>query len=112
MRITPFKVVQAQIALSIAMAMLCGAFASKPSNAALSALAGGAIGWIPSALFALRLSVQMSVASWVVGEGMKIGLTIAMFVAAAVFFPALNWLALLGAYIVVLKVYWVALILR
>lgn len=94
------------------MAMLWGVFASEPSHAARSALIGGAIGWIPSALFALRLSARVSVASWVVGELIKIGLTIALFVAAAVFLPALNWLALLVTYIVVLKTYWVALILR
>ncbi len=112
MRITPFKVVQAQIALSVTMAVLFGAFASKPGNAVLSALTGGAIGWIPAALFALRLSTRVSAASWVVGEVMKIGLTIAMFVAAGVCLPAINWLALLVTYIVVLKVYWGVLILR
>ncbi len=48
----------------------------------------------------------------VVGEAVKMGLTLAMFVAIAVGYPGVLWLPLLVTYLVALKTYWLALALH
>src|ERR1700712_1704241 len=82
-RVTPFKVVAAQMGLSLWATLAWWLFYSPPGAAALSAFLGGAICWVPSATFAARLKARSgaeSVASWVIGEAIKMGVTIAMFV--------------------------------
>ena len=54
-RVTPFKVVAAQMVLSLGATLLWWLFYKPPGAAALSAFLGGAICWVPSALFAARL---------------------------------------------------------
>ena len=114
-RVTPFKVVAAQMVVSLIAALVCWQFLRQPGDAARSALLGGAICWVPGALFALRLrsvSLQRSMFGWMVGEAIKMGVTIAMFVAIARYVPDVRWLPLLITYLVALKTYWVALALR
>src|SRR5476649_2587738 len=81
-RVTPFKVVAAQMVLSLGATLLWWLFYKAPGDAALSAFLGGAICWIPGALFAARLrtlSGAKTVMSWMIGEALKMGTTIAMF---------------------------------
>jgi ATP synthase protein I len=52
------------------------------------------------------------VAGLVTGEIIKIIATIAMFFLAIVFYPDLDWLPLLLTYVLALKCYWLAWILR
>ncbi|RKP59338.1 ATP synthase subunit I [Pararobbsia silviterrae] len=114
-RVTPFKVVAAQMVVSLVAALICWQFLSRPGDAARSALLGGAICWVPGALFALRLrgfGSQQSVVGLMVGEAIKMGVTVAMFVVIAEFVPDVRWLPLLLTYLVALKTYWVALALR
>jgi ATP synthase protein I len=114
-RVTPFKVVAAQMVVSLVAALVCWQFLRQPGAAARSALLGGAICWVPGALFALRLRMvghRQSMFGWMVGEAIKMGVTIAMFVAIAKYVPDLRWLPLLVTYLVALKTYWVALALR
>jgi ATP synthase protein I len=114
-RVTPFKVVAAQMVVSLVAALICWQFLSQPGDAARSALLGGAICWVPGALFALRLrwvGHQQLMLGWMVGEAIKIGVTVAMFVAIAKYVPDVRWLPLLITYLVALKTYWVALALR
>src|SRR5476649_2771286 len=85
-RVTPFKVVAAQMVLSLCATLAWWLFYSPPGAAALSAFLGGAICWVPSGLFAARLKAKSgaeTIASWMIGEAMKMGATIAMFVAIA-----------------------------
>jgi ATP synthase protein I len=82
---------------------------------ALSAFLGGAICWIPGALFAARLkqlSRAATVFNWVLGEAFKMGATIAMFVAIAFGYHDVQWIPLLVTYLIALKTYWIALALR
>ena len=82
-RVTPFKVVAAQMVLSLCATLAWWLFYSPPGAAALSAFLGGAICWVPSGLFAARLKAKSgaeTVMSWVIGEAIKMGATIAMFV--------------------------------
>jgi ATP synthase protein I len=114
-RVTPFKVVAAQMVVSLVAALICWQFLSQPGDAARSALLGGAICWVPGALFALRLrgvGHQQSILGLMVGEAIKMGVTVTMFVVIAEFVPSVHWLPLLLTYLVALKTYWVALALR
>jgi len=111
-RVTPFKVVAAQMVLSLCATLAWWLFYSPPGAAALSAFLGGAICWVPSALFAARLRAKSgaeTIASWVIGEAIKMGATIAMFVAIAYGFKGVLWVPLLVTYLIALKTYWIAM---
>ena len=114
-RVTPFKVVAAQMVLSLGATLLWWLFYKPPGAAALSAFLGGAICWIPGALFAARLrtlSGAETVMSWMIGEALKMGTTIAMFVAIAFWYHDVCWVPLLVTYLIALKTYWIALAWR
>ncbi len=111
-RVTPFKVVAAQMVLSLCATLAWWLFYSPPGVAALSAFLGGAICWVPSGLFAARLKAKsgaQTVASWVIGEAIKMGATIAMFAAIAYGFKGVLWIPLLVTYLIALKTYWIAM---
>ncbi|CAE6772873.1 ATP synthase subunit I [Paraburkholderia haematera] len=114
-RVTPFKVVAAQMVLSLGATLLWWLFYKPPGDAALSAFLGGAICWVPSALFAARLrtlSGAETAMSWMIGEALKMGTTIAMFVAIAFWYHDVRWVPLLVTYLIALKTYWIALAWR
>lgn len=114
-RVTPFRVVAAQMVLSLVATLVWWLFYKPPGAAALSALLGGAICWLPGALFAARLK-QLgkagTVLNWMLGEAVKMGATIAMFVAIAVWYRDVQWIPLLVTYLIALKTYWIALAWR
>ncbi|MEW6346092.1 MAG: ATP synthase subunit I [Paraburkholderia sp.] len=114
-RVTPFKVVIAQMVLSLGATLVWWLFYKPPGAAALSAFLGGAICWVPGAMFAARLrtlSGAETVMSWVLGEALKMGTTIAMFVAIAFWYHDVRWVPLLVTYLIALKTYWIALAWR
>ena len=114
-RVTPFKVVAAQMVLSLGATLVWWLFYKPPGAAALSAFLGGAICWVPGALFAARLrtlSGAETVMSWMIGEALKMGTTIAMFVAIAFWYHDACWVPLLVTYLIALKTYWIALAWR
>ena len=101
------RVVAWQAGLSL---LLAAAWWIRDANAAVSALAGGAICFLPAGLFALRLKRAQHrqdgyVFAFFAGEAIKILLSIALFTGVAVFYKGADWLALLVTYIVVLQVY-------
>lgn len=114
-RVTPFRVVAAQVVLSLIATLVWWLFYKPPGAAALSAFLGGAICWLPGALFAARLS-QLSragtVLNWMLGEAVKMGATIGMFVAIAFWYHDVQWVPLLVTYLIALKTYWIALAWR
>jgi len=89
-------------------------------SAAISALLGGLAAIVPATLFAMRAKVLSSranvmgasVFALVTGELIKIIATVAMFVLIIVLYPKLDWLPLLLTYVLALKCYWLAWILR
>jgi ATP synthase protein I len=118
-RVTPFRVVAAQVVLSLVATLAWWLFYKPPGVAAsgvpLSAFLGGAICWLPGALFAARLkqlSKAGTVMNWVLGEAVKMGVTIAMFVAIAFRYHEVQWIPLLVTYLIALKTYWIALAWR
>jgi ATP synthase protein I len=119
-RVTPFRVVAAQVVLSLVATLVWWLFYKPPGAAAsmgvpVSAFLGGAICWLPGALFAARLK-QLSgagtVMNWMLGEAFKMGATIAMFVAIAFWYHDVQWIPLLVTYLIALKTYWIALAWR
>jgi ATP synthase protein I len=110
-------IVGMQVGAALAAALVWG-LVSGPS-AALSALAGGACCFVPSALFAWRLAVAVrsndgsAGTVFIVGEFAKLGLTVALLgIAATQFRDALHWPGLLTGVIVTLKTCWIALLFR
>lgn len=111
-RVTPFRVVVAQMVLSLVATLVWWLFGKPPGAAALSAFLGGAVCWVPSALFAARLrrvGAAASILTWMVGEALKMGVTVAMFVAIAFWYHDVRWLPLIVTYLIALKTYWLAL---
>lgn len=111
-RVTPFRVVMAQMVLSLVATLCWWLFYEPPGAAALSAFLGGAICWVPSALFAARLKkagASASILTWMIGEALKMGVTVAMFVAIGLWYHEVRWLPLIVTYLIALKTYWVAL---
>jgi ATP synthase protein I len=81
------------------------------ANASLSALLGGLVCVVPNAIFAFRLTWAMrrtghaDPASFLIGEFVKVGVSIAMLGAIAMHFHHLNWLAFLVGLIAAFKSY-------
>jgi len=108
MRSAPFRVVGWQVTVAVLLALAWGIF--KDANSAASALAGGAVCFVPSGLFALRLARAQSrqdgyVFAFFVGEAIKVLLSIALFAGVAVFYKGADWLALIVTFVAVLQVY-------
>jgi ATP synthase protein I len=108
------RLVLMQLATTAIAGMIAGLIGGV--HALFSALLGGLCCVVPNGLFALRLFMderksQVSPMSFFIGEFIKIGMTIAMFGAIVWLYRDLNWLALLAAFILVLKSY-IILLLR
>jgi ATP synthase protein I len=112
-RVTPLRVVAAQIAASLLVALIVWLFFGHSQHAALSALLGGAVCWIPGGLFAIYLkrAGMRSRMALVAGEAIKAGLTLLLFIAIGEVYPEARWVPMLVAYLAALKTYWVALVL-
>jgi len=110
-RVTPMRVVGAQCLMTVCSMVVCGVLSRQAGAAALSALVGGVICWVPSAIFAMQLKARArsSIGAWMLAEGIKLGMTIAMFIVVAVYFKDVRWLPLLVTYALALKTYWLAL---
>lgn len=92
---------------------------TQSARAAWSAGYGGLTVVLPAALFARGLLSRVALASpgaavagFFVWEMVKIGLTLAMLVAAPKLVSELSWPAMLVGLVVTMKVYWVALLVR
>ncbi|MDH6525097.1 ATP synthase subunit I [Polynucleobacter sphagniphilus] len=117
--INSWWVVLSQVAITIAIAAACYVFSSPADKNVYtySALVGGLIGFLPSALFLMRIeaakkSVKSSpggyLAAVVSGEFLKILATILLFIGFALKQPDLKWIPLLVTYFATLKCYLLA----
>jgi ATP synthase protein I len=114
--INGWLIIGAQVALTLTIAGFCYFF-SKPTERTVytySALVGGLIGFLPSALFLLRLEVAKKnvksspggyLTAVVSGEFIKILATILLFIGFALKQPDLKWIPLLVTYLATLKCY-------
>jgi len=112
-------VVLGQVAITLLIAGACYVFSSLADKSVYtySALVGGLIGFLPSALFLMRLeaakkSIKSSpggfLAAVVSGEFIKILATIVLFIGFALKQPDLKWIPLLVTYLATLKCYLLA----
>jgi len=112
-------IVFSQVAITLAIATACYVFSSLADKSVYtySALVGGLIGFLPSALFLMRIeaakkSVKSSpggfLAAVVSGEFIKILATIVLFIGFALKQPDLRWIPLLVTYLATLKCYLLA----
>ena len=117
--INSWWVVLSQVAITVVIAAACYLFSSPADKNVYtcSALVGGLIGFLPSALFLMRIeaakkSVKSSpggfLAAVVSGEFIKILATIVLFIGFALKQPDLNWIPLLVTYLATLKCYLLA----
>ena len=111
-----FRVIGLQVIASVLVAVFAWLVAG--GAAAVSALLGGAACFVPNGLFALRLAVAAkrpggtNVATFFVGEFLKIGSTIALIALIAWVWKDVVWLAMIVAVIAALKSYLIALFFR
>jgi ATP synthase protein I len=114
--INSWWVVLSQVVITLVIASICFTFFDQGSRSVYtySALVGGLIGFLPSALFLMRLeaakkSVKSSpggfLAAVVSGEFIKILATIVLFIGFALKQPDLKWIPLLVTYLATLKCY-------
>ena len=112
-------IVLSQVAITLAIAASCYVFSSLADKSVYtySALVGGLIGFLPSALFLMRIeaakkSVKSSpggfLAAVVSGEFIKILATVVLFIGFALKQPDLKWIPLLVTYLATLKCYLLA----
>jgi ATP synthase protein I len=117
--INSWWVVLSQVAVTLVIAGACFVFSSQADKSVYtySALVGGLIGFLPSALFLMRIeaakkSVKRSpggfLAAVVSGEFIKILATIVLFIGFALKQPDLKWIPLLVTYLATLKCYLLA----
>ena len=117
--INSWWIVLSQVVLTLVIAGACYVFSSLADKNVYtySALVGGLIGFLPSALFLMRIeaakkSVKSSpggfLAAVVSGEFIKILATIVLFIGFALKQPDLNWIPLLVTYLATLKCYLLA----
>ena len=116
--LSPWVVLMGQLVTGVLVALAAWALTGKQS-AGWSALYGALAVVIPGALFARGLMGKiwsMNPGSAVVGfflwEMVKIATSVGMLFAAPQLVVALDWLAMLVGLMIVLQVYWVALLMR
>jgi ATP synthase protein I len=114
--VSPWRVIGWQ---SIAGALLAMGlwFYSGDKNMVTSALYGALSVIIPAAIFLRGVLRQKSIVnayfglgSFFIWELVKIGVTVALLLAAPRLIPNLNWLTLVVSFVVTMKVYWVFLL--
>jgi ATP synthase protein I len=103
------RLVLLQLLITVLAAVVAGLLGGV--HALISALLGGLCCVVPNGLLVLRLysdarrSAGINPMSLLIGEFIKIALTVALLGAVVWLYRDLNWLALIAAFIVVLKSY-------
>lgn len=111
-----WRIVLSQVAVTLIIASACFVFSIQADKRVYtySALVGGLIGFLPSALFLLRLEAAKKnvksgaggyLAAVVSGEFIKILATVLLFIGFALKQPDLKWIPLLVTYLATLKCY-------
>lgn len=110
------RLVSLQLLVTVVAGVVAALLGGVP--AAVSAMLGGFCCVVPNALFALRLFANArrpggaNPVSFMIGEFIKIALTLTLLGLTAWLYHDLNWLALLCGFIVALKSYIILLFRR
>jgi ATP synthase protein I len=109
-RMTPGKIVLAQVLVTLLSALCWALFGKQAGPYGWSALFGGAVCFVPSGFFAFRLWMardRASVGGLVMGEAIKVFATVALLVLVVVLYSDLRWVPMLVTFLLALKTYWV-----
>ena len=109
-RMTPGKIVLAQVVVTLLSALCWALFGKQAGPYGWSALFGGAVCFVPSGFFALRLWMareRASIGGLVMGEAIKVFATVALLVLVVVLYRDLRWVPMLVTFLLALKTYWV-----
>ena len=116
--VSPWSVLAGQLLVGIAVALVAWAVTGL-QNIGWSAYYGALVVVVPGVVFARGMTRKVSttnpgtaVTGFFMWEMVKIGLTVAMLVAAPRAVLDLSWLAMLAGFVVTMKVYWLAMWLR
>jgi ATP synthase protein I len=116
--ISPWRVVGWQLLMGLVLVLLTWVFTQKRELAA-SACCGSLAVTVPAALFArglmgrfANLNPANAVTSFFIWELVKIGMTVAVLLAADQWVDRISWPAMLVGLVVTMKVYWLALLFK
>jgi ATP synthase protein I len=117
-KVRPWRVIAVQIVVGLGVALFAG-LATGRMEVFWSALYGAGVVVIPGALMArgmtsplASMSPGTSAVSFMLWEGVKIGVSVVLLMLAVRIVQPLVWPALLAGLVVCIKVYWVALAWR
>lgn len=116
--VSPWRVIAVQIAVGLGVALVAG-LATGRMDVFWSALYGAGVVVVPGALMARGMTSPLSsvspvgsAVSFMLWEGVKIGVSVVLLILAVRIVQPLSWPALLAGLVVCIKVYWVALAWR
>ena len=117
-KVSPWRVIAVQVAVGVVVALVALLLTGR-MEVFWSALYGAGVVVIPGALMARGMTSPLSsmspvgtAVSFMLWEGVKIGVSVLLLILAARIVQPLSWPALLAGLVVCIKVYWVALALR
>jgi ATP synthase protein I len=117
-RVNPWRVIAVQAAVGLGVALVAGIVFGRV-EVFWSALYGAGVVVLPGALMARGMTSPLSsmspigsAVSFMLWEGVKIGLSVVLLILATRIVQPLSWPALLAGLVVCIKVYWVALAWR
>ncbi len=116
--VSPWRVIAVQAAVGLGVALVAGVVTGR-LEVFWSALYGAGVVVLPGALMARGMTSPLSsvsplgsAVSFMLWEGVKIGVSVVLLILAARIVQPLSWPALLVGLVVCIKVYWVALAWR
>ncbi len=116
--VSPWAVVAVQFVVGVVVALIIWAFTRRVEGL-WSALYGAAVVVVPAALMARGMTSKLALSnpgvgavSYMLWQGVKIGVSVLMLMLAPRIVMGLMWPALLAGLVVCIKVYWVALLWR
>ena len=117
---SPWPVVGWQAVAGLAVVLVALVWSGGMTAVTYSAAYGVLAAWVPTVLFARMVARRMrrqasphgALMALMVGEGIKVALTVALLLAAPKILAQVHWLALLAGFVVTIKAAWVALWLK
>lgn len=118
--LSPWPIVGWQALAGLAVVIVAWGMSGGSRAMVISAAYGALAAWLPAVLFArmvarrtrLQANAASALLALMVGEGIKIALTVALLLAAPKVIAQVHWLALLAGFVVTIKAAWVALWLK
>ena len=114
---SPWPVVWVQAAAGLVVVALAWAVSAGKMPVTQSTAYGALAAWLPAVFFArlvarrmrLQANAGSALMALMVGEGIKVVLTVALLLAAPKVLTQVRWLALLAGFVMTIKAAWVAL---